>query len=98
MAASLVKAGDTAPALTAAGASVTIDEQMPEIVCDRVALEQIFANLVENAVKFSKIHDTGGTVANNATLPAWNFTEITQVVRDRLASIALNFWLGGGKK
>lgn len=53
--------------------------------------------VVENAVKFSKIHDTGGTVGHNATLPAWNFTEITQAVRDRLASIALNFWLGGGK-
>lgn len=54
--------------------------------------------VVENAVKFSKVHDTGGSVGNNATLPAWNFTEITQAVRDRLASIALNFWLGGGKK
>lgn len=53
--------------------------------------------VVENAVKFSKIHDTGGSVGNNATLPAWNFTEITQAVRDRLAAIALNFWLGGKK-
>lgn len=50
--------------------------------------------VVENAVKFSKIHDTGGTVGNGASLPAWNFTEITQAVRDRLAAVALNFWLG----
>ncbi|MFW2829303.1 sensor histidine kinase [Sphingomonas sp. ID0503] len=34
------------------GITVTIQEQMPQIVTDRLALEQILSNLVENAVKY----------------------------------------------
>jgi signal transduction histidine kinase len=38
--------------IDAAGAEVIIAPGLPEIVGDRVAVEQIFANLVENAVKY----------------------------------------------
>ncbi|MCJ2079869.1 MHYT domain-containing protein [Methylobacterium sp. J-090] len=36
----------------AAGASVTIARDLPGIVADRLAVEQIFANLLDNAVKY----------------------------------------------
>lgn len=35
------------------GAEVVIDEPLPSIVSDRLALEQILSNLVENAVKYA---------------------------------------------
>lgn len=38
--------------IEAAGATVTISPPLPEIVCDRVAIEQVFANLLENAIKY----------------------------------------------
>ena len=38
--------------IEAAGASVTIAADLPAIVADRLALEQIFGNLVDNAVKY----------------------------------------------
>lgn len=38
--------------IDAAGATVEIAPDMPEIVGDRVAIEQIFANLIENAIKY----------------------------------------------
>jgi signal transduction histidine kinase len=34
------------------GAQITIEEPLPDIVNDRVAIEQIFSNLMENAVKY----------------------------------------------
>lgn len=37
-----------------AGASVEIAEGLPEIVCDRMVVEQIFSNLIENAVKYAQ--------------------------------------------
>ncbi len=36
----------------AVGAEIEIGALMPEIVADRLAVEQVFANLVENAVKY----------------------------------------------
>jgi len=38
--------------LAEAGTTVTIEEPMPDLVSDRVAIEQIFSNLIENAVKY----------------------------------------------
>lgn len=37
-----------------AGATVEIAEGQPEIVCDRMVIEQIFSNLIENAVKYAQ--------------------------------------------
>jgi signal transduction histidine kinase len=34
------------------GTTVTVEEPIPDIVSDRVAIEQIFSNLLENAVKY----------------------------------------------
>ncbi len=36
------------------GAEISIDPKLPPIVSDRVALEQIFSNLVENAMKYAE--------------------------------------------
>jgi signal transduction histidine kinase len=40
--------------LTDSGTTATIENDIPDIVSDRVAIEQIFSNLVENAVKYSE--------------------------------------------
>ncbi|GGD14067.1 sensor histidine kinase [Aureimonas glaciei] len=40
--------------LTEVGAEVEIEKPLPKIVSDRVAVEQILSNLVENAVKYLK--------------------------------------------
>lgn len=53
--------------------------------------------VVENAVRFSKVHDEGGSVGNGATLPAWNFMEISEAARVELSRIALD-WLLEGKE
>ncbi|MDQ0390803.1 sensor histidine kinase [Labrys monachus] len=37
-----------------AGGEVQVDAQVPPIVSDRLALEQVFGNLVDNAVKYSQ--------------------------------------------
>jgi signal transduction histidine kinase len=37
-----------------AGAEIMVEENLPDIVSDRTAIEQVFSNLVENAVKYSK--------------------------------------------
>ena len=34
------------------GATLTIDRPLPDLVSDRLAIEQIFSNLIENAVKY----------------------------------------------
>jgi signal transduction histidine kinase len=38
--------------LTDAGATATVEIPVPDLVSDRVAIEQIFSNLIENAVKY----------------------------------------------
>jgi signal transduction histidine kinase len=38
--------------ITQAGASVEIAHPLPELLADRVALEQILGNLIENAIKY----------------------------------------------
>ncbi|WP_210270071.1 sensor histidine kinase [Aureimonas mangrovi] len=40
--------------LNEVGAEITVEGSLPKIVSDRVAIEQIFSNLVENAVKYLK--------------------------------------------
>jgi signal transduction histidine kinase len=41
------------------GTSVTVEEPIPDIVSDRVAMEQIFSNLIENAVKYLQADRAG---------------------------------------
>jgi len=41
------------------GTRLVIQDDLPEIVSDRLALEQIFANLIENAVKYLKPDEPG---------------------------------------
>jgi signal transduction histidine kinase len=36
------------------GTTVSVDKAMPDLVSDRVAIEQIFSNLIENAIKYLK--------------------------------------------
>ena len=36
------------------GAAVTVEKPVPDIVSDRVAMEQIFSNLIENAAKYAQ--------------------------------------------
>ncbi len=36
------------------GAEITVESPMPDVVSDRIAIEQVFSNLLENAVKYSK--------------------------------------------
>jgi len=38
--------------LVETGTTVTIEKPIPDVVSDRVAMEQIFSNLIENAVKY----------------------------------------------
>jgi signal transduction histidine kinase len=45
-------AGTMQHQLDAAGCSFDIEGRLPDIVSDRLALEQIFANLIDNAVKY----------------------------------------------
>jgi signal transduction histidine kinase len=45
--------GSLAHLLTDNEVSVTVEKPVPEIISDRVAIEQIFSNLIENAVKYS---------------------------------------------
>jgi len=40
--------------VTEAGAEIVVEKPLPDVVTDRVALEQILSNLVENAVKYLK--------------------------------------------
>lgn len=53
--------------------------------------------IVENAVRFSRVHDEGGSVGNGATLPGWHFMEISEAARVELSRIALD-WLLEGKE
>ena len=51
----------------AAGATVTVREPMPVLVIDRIAVEQVFSNLVDNAVKYLR-PGVPGEVAIAATV------------------------------
>jgi signal transduction histidine kinase len=42
-----------------ANVAVTVERPLPDIRCDRVAVEQIFSNLIENAVKYQAIGRPG---------------------------------------
>ncbi len=34
-------------------ATIVVDESLPEIVCDRIKIAEVFVNLIDNAIKFS---------------------------------------------
>lgn len=57
---------------------------------------QSAAVVVENAVKWSRVHNEGGRVGNGATVPERRFLGISDEARRELADIALR-WLVGGK-
>jgi signal transduction histidine kinase len=51
------------------GATIEIEDGLPDIVSDRLALEQIFSNLVENALKYLQPGRPGQIVIRGATRP-----------------------------
>ena len=57
----------------AAGARVTIEEPMPTLTIDRVAAEQVFSNLVDNAVKYLR-SDVPGEIVIAAVAEAGRVT------------------------
>jgi phage gpG-like protein len=57
---------------------------------------QSAAVVVENAVKWSKVHNEGGRVGNGTTVPERRFLGISDDARRELADIALR-WIVGGK-
>jgi len=57
---------------------------------------QTAAVVVENAVKWSRVHNEGGRVGNGATVPERRFLGISDEARRELADIALR-WIVGGK-
>lgn len=52
-------ASNLAARAQSAGAEIVLDEEIPEVIADRMAVEQIFANLMENAVKYLKADRAG---------------------------------------
>ena len=60
--------GSLAHRLDEQGADVIVEGDLPPIVCDRVAVEQILSNLIENAVKYAepgrpvRVRICGGTI------------------------------------
>ena len=59
-----------------AGASVSIDGALPNIVSDRAALEQIFSNLLDNAAKYLHRDRPGRIVARGRTRGGYAMFEI----------------------
>jgi signal transduction histidine kinase len=52
-----------------AGAEISIEGDLPDIVSDRTAIEQVFSNLMENAVKYGKPGRPGRITVRGKTLP-----------------------------
>jgi signal transduction histidine kinase len=48
-----------------------IEGDLPEIVCDRLAIEQVFGNLIDNAIKYSKGGEPGRVVVRARSTDAW---------------------------
>jgi len=87
------------------GARVAIGKRQSERNQDRggkmagafKAIIRNFKVTVENAARYSKVHDEGGRVGHGAVLPTWGFAEITASTRAALADVAVK-WLVGGKQ
>lgn len=60
--------------LDESGASVVLSPRLPHVVSDRLALQQIFSNLLDNAVKYADpsrkalIHVSGAVIDGNAAI------------------------------
>ena len=58
----------------AAGATVVVEQGLPALVADRVAIEQIFGNLLDNAIKYldpsrsGRIEISGATIGSRARI------------------------------
>ena len=52
--------------LSERGATIEVDQHLPDIVNDRVAVEQLFSNLLENAVKYLDPERAGRIVVRGA--------------------------------
>jgi PAS domain S-box-containing protein len=52
-----------------AGAKVTVAPDLPDVVADRLALQQIFGNLIDNAVKYLEPTRPGRIAIEGETLP-----------------------------
>jgi len=46
-------AASLGPALASPTVELTVDPEMPEVVCDPVAMQQVFVNLISNAARYS---------------------------------------------
>lgn len=53
--------------LSEAGATATVEGSLPDIVSDRLAIEQVFANLLDNAVKYLDPERPGRIVVRGRT-------------------------------
>ena len=66
------------------GAELSVEEPLPDIVSDRLAIEQIFSNLIENAVKYLQPGRPGRIVVRGRKIGA----RITYEVEDNGRGIA----------
>ena len=68
-----------------AGAEVVIESAMPVMVTERVPLQQVFMNLIGNAIKYSERPDTRVTFARRLDEPYVHVFRRRQRARDRAA-------------
>jgi len=57
-------------------ATVEIDGRMPTIVSDRLALEQVFGNLLDNAIKYLSADRPGRITVSSKSQPGWISVEM----------------------
>jgi len=62
--------------LTEAGAIATVEQPLPELVSDRLAVEQVFSNLLDNAVKYLDPARPGRIVVRGHTEDGSAFFEV----------------------
>jgi signal transduction histidine kinase len=66
------------------GAQIVVEGELPGVVADRLAIEQVFANVIENAVKYLKPGRPGRIVVRGRTTP----TRLIYEVEDNGRGIA----------